>query len=1149
MPARKDGGKAPVKVKAKRKPSVGSAITQAAKGKDVSFTPKAKPAPKPRSAAPLMTGKPRSTNAGVGGKSKGTVKVKKKGVLADVERNLRAATHLLYPKGSKETPKGTGRLGAVGGNQLDLKNSAAGIVLRSTTAEAIRDPQRAAKDVGKATVGIPAGLIRAAANPKESAKAIPKDYAHRYGAAFEGDYKKFNERQKKEGITGEMFDAAGLVSAGGATSGRVLQKAAQAGSLGSKAKTVATRETRLRVSGGAEGVKVRKPSKNYWKNSAQNRLDNSRAKKQAKRAAKPEASGIVREAEAANKAAGRIVEVTPKTKRAVKRAQKRDVAGQGGITLQTMKAHQSREVHSGKTGVAATRKGLTKDEQAAYKYQAQYGPKTPAAARAILEKHRERVIAERAANPDVKPIVDELPVVEKLIEKAEGAFTPRLRQRVQVEGNRSRRIARIDPDIDEGQALRRTYMPAAELLGVEAVAGESAVQFARRVRKAGKKKGLGSAAYFKSEEIPKGVNAVFAKGGARAVAGDRQYTGALTRTGRESGDLDIVSRSAAGGIKRFYNWNHVAKTVDRHVFSWSRNTKHTAYDLERQIRLRGIDPDTVALWNPRLYREAQKGVAAAEQLPDADPSLVSTRVHDATRNATATLDDLATNREQFSQAGWQLAPKDAIDEVMSTSGGHGEGAVGRGYDITKGQISRVLLANPAWLGFQVASNGLMSGLAGVTPADMLRAPAFWKKLSPEDRAAAQAIYGTHGWFKEQRRMGAAGGQWTAGWNALKDTPFYRRALDGKSPLDALFFRPDNAQNNFFRNALMYNRIKRQAYREMGANATMIARSQQRLTGILKGNPEDQMLALAKNKKVVEAHAQAVDDFLGNWTRYTAAERRGWSRFVMFYGFLRFATRLAFYTMPVKHPIMSSILLQVGRLEKDELERIFGTEPPPWEYGNLYAPTAAWGENPSREETNFRVPTTRLVPFFNALQYGNPGAPIGMLNPGVGLGLNQLTGKNTTMDQPYTVDGSTAYVQKSADLGSLFPPSANRLQIMLGEGLRLSPYYRAAEAAILRGNQSDDSSLLFPQAIKYPGTTAKSKAAIVRNQTKIAEQERRAALGALQETLAPQIGTGGNSRIDSARSFAKSKGKKPKVRATDPWGSSTAASSSSDPWGG
>ncbi|MEF3375489.1 hypothetical protein P0Q10_08935, partial [Campylobacter jejuni] len=74
------------------------------------------------------TAKPTSANAGVGAKSKGTVKLKKK---SGLERTLGAAAHLLYPKGEKPDKKGTGRLGAVGGNQLSLANSAPGIVLRS----------------------------------------------------------------------------------------------------------------------------------------------------------------------------------------------------------------------------------------------------------------------------------------------------------------------------------------------------------------------------------------------------------------------------------------------------------------------------------------------------------------------------------------------------------------------------------------------------------------------------------------------------------------------------------------------------------------------------------------------------------------------------------------------------------------------------------------------------------------------------------------------------------------------------------------------------------------------------------------------------------------------------------------------------------
>ncbi|MFK5284128.1 hypothetical protein ACI3PL_31565, partial [Lacticaseibacillus paracasei] len=56
--------------------------------------------------------------------------------------------------------------------------------------------------------------------------------------------------------------------------------------------------------------------------------------------------------------------------------------------------------------------------------------------------------------------------------------------------------------------------------------------------------------------------------------------------------------------------------------------------------------------------------------------------------------------------------------------------------------------------------------------------------------------------------------------------------------------------------------------------------------------------------------------------------------------------------------------------------------------------------------------------------------------------------------------------------------------------------------------------------------------------KIAEQNARGVGGALQETFLPQLGTGGNAKIDSARSFAQSKGKgpkKPKVKkSTNPY---------------
>lgn len=1248
----------------KRKQSVGKAISSAPK-KPVNFGP----APKKGAFKPVPKAKvsPGSAKAGVGAPAKGKVKLKKKraGVL---EAAATRAAGVVAP--------------SLATSISNPKNPVT-IVGKSTAITTVKQPKRTVKDTAKAAVGIPAGIARMVLNPKESAKGIVADYKRRYAPALKGDYDKFHKRQLKEGSVPELLDASIATTGTGAAVGRAAQRAATAGSLGKAAKRVATQETKLRVSGGEGGVVTRKPSKNLLRNIAADRQYKRRARVQAKRAARPEASGIVREAEAANKAAGRVVEVTPVRRRKAKRAQVRSVASDGGVALQRMKGEQHREVLSTKTGTAASLKGLSKDEKAGLKYAAQYGIRDAEGGRRVLKKHRERVASERAkreaeGNP-VRPIVDELPEIDRLIENADKVFTPNLRRVVKTEGNRSRKLAHRDPAMADDQALRRAYQPAAELFDVKPVAGESAKQFVRRVRqkmnddtpipsarvrrpskdravprivsKPGEqprvadvrldKRGfdevvpgserplshvyravseeeyqnavkngylksdgrrnlvadegtvasmdnpafylpnkgegrilriavrdgdgwstnpndgyiktqkpipidrvegsrkyvdkkpaprsgtLGSAAYFKSQEIPQGVHAMFAKGGSRAVQGEKKYTGALTRTGRESSDPQILVRSNAQNIKRKYNWNLVGDTVDKHVFKWSREKKYTAHELQKEITRKGIDPESVALWNPRLYRERAAAVAKAEDGPDADVTFTDKSVHTAASEATASLDDLALDADRFKVAGWQVAPKDVIEEVMDTARSNRGEAIGRAYDISKGQISRILLANPAWLGFQVGSNTLMAGLAGVSPADVARSMRFYKKMDPETRATHEALFGVHGWFKEQRRMGAAGGRFTQAWNAVKDTPFYQKALEGKSPFDTLFFRPDNAQNNMFRRALMYNRLKKETYAAINRDASSIVVAQNRLLGALKGNPEKQMLQLAKNRKVVEEHAKAVDDFLGNWTRYTARERKVFSRFVMFYGFFRFSTRLAFYTMPVEHPLMSSILLQVGRLEKDEIERIFGTEPPPWEYGNFYGTGSGFGKDVDPKTAN-RIPTTRLVPFFNALQYGNPSAVVGSLAPPVGILANQLAGKNVALDQPYKINKSTAYVQRAGDLSL-----KDRFEIAVSEAAKLSPYVRAAEAATLRGKQGSDSSIFFPQPTEFKRADAKK-----RNAKLVKKQNARGVGGAVQETLAPQFGTDGSKRIEDAKSFNKSRAKKKvKKKKSSPWGSS------------
>jgi hypothetical protein len=94
---------------------------------------------------------------------------------------------------------------------------------------------------------------------------------------------------------------------------------------------------------------------------------------------------------------------------------------------------------------------------------------------------------------------------------------------------------------------------------------------------------------------------------------------------------------------------------------------------------------------------------------------------------------------------------------------------------------------------------------------------------------------------------------------------------------------------------------------------------------------------------------------------------------MFYGFLRYSVKFTLYTMPIEHPVVSSMLTQIGRLERDEQKRIFGADVPTWELGNLYT------------KSGKKYQLSRLSPFFNATQYGEPGSLVSSMSPLVQVG--------------------------------------------------------------------------------------------------------------------------------------------------------------------
>ena len=352
---------------------------------------------------------------------------------------------------------------------------------------------------------------------------------------------------------------------------------------------------------------------------------------------------------------------------------------------------------------------------------------------------------------------------------------------------------------------------------------------------------------------------------------------------------------------------------------------------------------------------------------------------------------------------------------------------------------------------------------------------------------------------------------------------------------------------------------------MGRDMGQIKRIQAQVLDFPSGKVGDKeaMMKLLTNQKALERHAEHVDSLLGNWMTYTNAERRVFSRFTMFYGFVRFSTKLTFYTMPIHHPIMTSILAKLGQLQRDELRKLFGVDLPFWEVGNYYG-TDGW-----LVPEGMRIQAARINPFFNAYgivlgptreqpaEEGEPSFTVegsqGDLNfrtkpefkgmdfaslfqympPYFGLALDTFSHqKNSFQREEWTVNGNAAWqIGKDSTV-----TKRDEAQVLLGSVLRLSPYYRALEKSgipgvvePLRGKQTTDSSLFFPNPIKYKGKTKKSKELIKRNQTVMNREGRNFKKEILGELFTPVVGTDGVAKIDSAREWAKNQEEKNKKK--------------------
>lgn len=602
---------------------------------------------------------------------------------------------------------------------------------------------------------------------------------------------------------------------------------------------------------------------------------------------------------------------------------------------------------------------------------------------------------------------------------------------------------------------------------------ETVAQWARRVRKAADEQGLERPLYFPSEKYGNApAYSERALGGTRATPKTFQYTGKLFREGLQNTDPKVYLSGLSRSIKRKHNWNLVADQLDTHAFEGLRNQKISW--LRQRLAEDGIDEGSVSYWNPGVYRRAlgeDDRLGNLEALDATDAArmgheIAPDRVESAFRQAAfKTAAEIPTELKEA--PGWSVVPRAVYNEVHAGTVPSTFTAAGRVWDIAKGKSSRYLLgSNPVWLQFQIGANAFQAavGSAGESLLDLVTGAThrWWKSLDAETQARLNAEIGAGaGADAETPFLGAAvNNSFVNGYRDLKAHPLFDKRLFGVGPSlrqlnpFELVLGADRLQNDAFRRSMLYTAAKRDAVRRMGENMTGAAQMQARIVSLLKRPPDEFFRLGPDDVQAIEAHGKFVNDWLGDFTSFTHAERNGLKRFVMFYGFLRFSTRLAFYTLPVEHPLMTAIAVKLGQLQAEEVRDLLGGDELPWAFGKLY-----FTDDGELKE----IDLAKMNPAINQLTGIDKLSQVfSVAPPFITMSAEQLLHRSFFTGSDWRAYGKAApYAAKDSSYGL-----GARARIAFDDAASMLYPYRVAEKMTQDGPQGDDSILGSPRPISH-----------------------------------------------------------------------------------
>ncbi len=357
----------------------------------------------------------------------------------------------------------------------------------------------------------------------------------------------------------------------------------------------------------------------------------------------------------------------------------------------------------------------------------------------------------------------------------------------------------------------------------------------------------------------------------------------------------------------------------------------------------------------------------------------------------------------------------------------------------------ILPTSVTWLAGNALDSLLIRTLGtGITPGDIRTGKAFGKLIEKElpERDATYAIesinsggiFGTHKRIQPYRDARQFAGTKIApianAVHRVIDTPGPREVHRAYTAYRDAVFELDS---KFIEQTGQWGQLSKTARKELGMTRRRWRRA------IADGDPAVRDLAQGfRNPDTVDRYAKSIERVFGNWGKNGPAERRFLTTWAPFWQWARAATKFAFVTLPVDHPVLTSLIAAAEQMTRPEREKLgfafSGPEPlPGFLQGSIPDPLAPGGVARVSNLTTFGS-------FGDPLQFygANLTPPVVQSFFLAGMGLDWKG------DQLTKSDGSPMSIQEKAASGFLntvdsFIPFLNTAKGIVEKGpSRLNP---------------------------------------------------------------------------------------------------------------